>query len=469
MKKTTDLVLKNKLSEKISELEEDLRRLVHKKRLHDETKARHDLTKAPNDFFDLVRKISKKSDKVGPLKRTSKNKNWPTCEILSSQYSSIFSKPREEDIFTDPKIFFKEHSEEDAVTDRESTRAHSLPTLTSLETNHFRISNAIDKLPSRSAPGPDGITNYLIKQLKFELIPVLNVLFEKSLDTGILPSHYLKAYIKPIKKSKKPRSEPSSYCPVSLTSGLSKVFEHVLKPQLQSYLEDNDILSKTQHGFRPMRSCISQLLNHYNTVIEDLEQGKTTDVVYLDFAKAFDSVDIFILSQEMKKIGISGKAGVWIYNFLSGRNQQILADNQLSSPARVTSGVPQGTILGPTFFLIMINTLSETDLESRISMFADDTRVAKGIKSEEDVTRLQNDLDKVFEWQKAKNMDFNKDKFELLSHSHDFRSNRNLPKGQYLTDDGSSIKIKPAVRDLGIEISASSDFLLHISTTCKRA
>ena len=125
--------------------------------------------------------------------------------------------------------------------------------------------------------------------------------------------------------------------------------------------------------------------------------------------------------------------------------------------------------MGPTFFLIMINTLAETDLESRISMFADDTRVAKGIKSYEDVARLQHDLDKVFEWQQAKNMDFNKDKFELVSHGRNFRSNRNLPNGQYQTDDGSIINVKPAVRDLGIEISASSDFLLHISTTCKRA
>ena len=268
-----------------------------------------------------MRKITKKAEKVGPLKRNSQNKSWPTCEILSAQYSSVFSKPREEDIFTDPGVFFNDPPEEASAPDMDLIGESSPPALSSFETNYIRISNAIDKLPSRSAPGPDGITNYLIKQLKFELIPVLNVLFTKSLEQGVLPSQYLKAYIKPIKKPKNPRSEPSSYRPVSLTSGLSKVFEHVIKPQLQSYLEDNNILSDTQHGFRPMRSCISQLLNHYNTVIEDLEQGRITDVVYLDFAKAFDSVDIYILSQEMKKIGITGQAGVWIFNFLSGRQQ----------------------------------------------------------------------------------------------------------------------------------------------------
>ena len=331
------------------------------------------------------------------------------------------------------------------------------------------LSSAIDKLPAKSAPGPDGIPNILLKQLKFEIIPILNTLFHKSLDSSSIPSPFLKAFVKPIKKPKKPRSLASSYRPVSLTSGLSKIFEHVIKPQLQSYLESNNLLRDSQHGFRPMRSCLSQLLCHYNSVISDLEQGKITDVIYLDFAKAFDSVDIHILARELKKIGISGQAGTWLFRFLSDRLQQIIAENQISSPAKVLSGVPQGTILGPLLFLIMINSLSDVDLESRISMFADDTRLAKGISNDDDIRRLQADLDNVFTWQKAMNMKFNGDKFQHLSHGSSFRNNRNLPKGLYLDNDGIQIKSEIHVRDLGIEISASSDFSAHIDLTCKRA
>ena len=218
-----------------------------------------------------------------------------------------------------------------------------------------------------------------------------------------------------------------------------------------------------------MRSCISQLLSHYNNIIEDLENGKTTDVIYLDFAKAFDSMDIFILSRELKSIGITDQAGLWIHRFLSGRHQQIIAENQISKKAKVQSGVPQGTVLGPILFLIMINSLSDSELESRISMFADDTRLSKEIRTEDDITQLQSDLDKVFTWQKAKNMDFNEDKFQHLPHGRSFRGSRNIPKGLYFSNNGNPIKIETSVRDLGIEISATLDFLTHINQACKRA
>ena len=287
--------------------------------------------------------------------------------------------------------------------------------------------------------------------------------------TGIILSHFLNAYVKPIKKSKKPRSEAASYRPVSLTSGISKFFEHVLKPQIQKFLDLNEILTESQHGFRPMRSCLSQLLSHYNTVIEDLEKGKTTDIIYLDFAKAFDSVDIFILSKEMKKIGISGQAGLWIHHFLSGRHQQVISENHISRKAKVLSGVPQGTVLGPILFLIMINSLSDTELDSRISMFADDTHLAKDVKMEDDIRQLQSDLDKVFLWQREKNMEFNDDKFQHLPHGRSFCGNHDIPRGHYVSNNGNPIKIESSVRDLGIEVSATTDFLIHINQTCKRA
>ena len=109
------------------------------------------------------------------------------------------------------------------------------------------------------------------------------------------------------------------------------------------------------------------------------------------------------------------------------------------------------------------------ELSSRLTMFADDTRLSKGIKSEEDIRTLQSELDNVFKWQRAKNMEFNGDKFQHLPHGRIFRSNRELPRGQYFDNVQNPIKIESTVRDLGIEVSASTDFIEHINVTCKRA
>ena len=461
LKKATDTKVQESLKNKIRETEEDLRKLIHRKRSHDEKKACSDLSRNPGDLFKLIAKLTKKTEKIGPLARTPRTKDWTECEILSDQYSKVFSTPRDQDIFNDPSVFFQEVSEE--------YNTEVLPKFTDFIITTEYINKAIDKLPPKSAPGPDGIPNLLLKNLKFEIIPILSTIYQKSLDSGRIPSKFLNAFVKPIKKPKKQRSNPASYRPVSLTTGLSKIFEHILKVQLQNYLEDNDIITNSQHGFRPLRSCLSQLLDHYNAVLVDLENGKVADTIYLDFAKAFDSVDKYILSRELAKIGIKGKAGVWLHNFLTDRTQQILADNKISAPASVRSGVPQGTILGPLLFLIMINSLSEIQLSSRISMFADDTRLAHGVNTEDDIRKLQDDLDNVFRWQRENNMEFNSDKFQHVSHGRMFKSSKLIPHGIYLSNTGDTIKNELVVRDLGIEISASADFVDHINLTCKRA
>ena len=106
-------------------------------------------------------------------------------------------------------------------------------------------------------------------------------------------------------------------------------------------------------------------MKHYTEVIESLEQGQVYDVLYLDFSKAFDTVDRYLLANHMKKAGIVNKAATWIFRFLDGRTQQIITENQILAPAPVKSGVPQGTVLGPQLFLLMINSITEEELESQ--------------------------------------------------------------------------------------------------------
>ena len=458
IQKSEDPVKIKKLKDKISKIEDDLRKLSHKRRSNEEKKARENLKTDPSSMFNLVKKRSKKTNKIGPLKRNKENESWSEAEILNKQYESVFTSPDPSNFFKDAKEFFKKDVE-----------VESEPKLNSFEVNQTLVLEAIDQLSPNAAPGPDGIPSSILKQLKFEVTPVLTIAFEKSLSEGKIPKAFSKAFIKPIKKPKKPRCDPAAYRPVSLTSNLAKILEHLVKKQLQKHLEEENHLNSAQHGFRPNRSCVTQLLDHYDKILKHLEDGKIYDVVYLDFAKAFDTVDRFVLSKEMLKIGIQNEAATWLFEFLQNRTQQVLAENQLSLPTKVISGVPQGTVLGPQLFLILINSLTEEDLAAKLTMFADDTRVGHEIMTEDDIRSLQRDLDNIFTWQKRNNMSFNEDKFELVRHGDSFRTTTNIPRGVYTTEDGTEIKCKNSVRDLGIQISAESDFREQINKVCKDA
>ena len=458
---TEDEVKRTTLKNKIESLEEQLRIMEHSRRKKIENIATKDIKKNFQKFFEYVKKISKTSDKVGPFKRDKNNVNLSAAEIISLQYKKVFSTPKIEDNIGNPTNFFDVPTNNDDIGNNRFLETFII--------NENEVKKSIDLLPAKSAPRPDGITNLLLKELKHELAPILTKLFKKSVETGVIPSDYKTATIKPIKKPKKPRSDPASFRPVSLTSGISKILERIVKPQVQKFLKDNSLLSNSQHGFRQRRSCLSQLLEHYDEVVKDLEDGKVSDVVYLDFAKAFNSVDHMILARETRKIGIIGQAGVWLHEFLQDRTQKVVAENLISEPVKMVSGVPQGTVLGPVLFLIMINTLSELDLSSRIKLFADDTRISNGIRTEDDIVNLQDDLDKIFKWKSDHNMKFNADKFEKMSHGSDFKTNQSIPRSTYQNDEKDNIKNKKVVRDLGIEMAESADFTDHINLICKRA
>ena len=184
------------------------------------------------------------------------------------------------------------------------------------------------------------------------------------------------------------------------------------------YLEINNKLNPNQHGFRNRRSCLSHLLEHHDQVLSYLEDGYNVDSIYLDFSKAFDKVDIGILCQKMKSLGITGTLGKWIHDFLTNRKQFILVNGAISCPSDVKSGVPQGTVLGPILFLILINDI-DMDVTSNVSLFADDTRVMGPVKTEKDVENLQMDLDKIYESQNTNNMLFNVKKIEMLRYGKD--------------------------------------------------
>ena len=163
---------------------------------------------------------------------------------------------------------------------------------------------------------------------------------------------------------------------------------------------------------------MTQLLSHYDAVLEALEGGSDGyDTIYLNFSKAFDKVNHEVLLHKLRALGIHGKIGVWLARFLSDLYQIVVCDGHQSEKSLVSSGVPQGTVLGPILFLILILDIDKgVSDSSRVSSFADNTRGSPAITEPSDHQQLQTDLDSIYKWAAEVNMVYNSDKFECLRH-----------------------------------------------------
>ena len=285
------------------------------------------------------------------------------------------------------------------------------------------------------------------------------------LDTGEIPLILKTANIVPIYKGGS-RGEPKNYRPVALTSHLIKVFERVVRKHIVDYMEENHLFNPGQHGFRNGRSCLSQLIAHFDHVTKLLENNQNVDVVYLDFSKAFDKVDFLVTMRKLHNVGISGKLGQWIYSFLTNREQAVIVNGITGNLSEVKSGVPQGSVLGPLLFLVLISDIDQETVSAFISSFADDTRAAKGITTEDDVKSLQTDLQAIYKWSQDNNMEFNSPKFECLRYGNDSDIKENTC---YKTPSGDSIKEVEHAKDLGIIMSNNGTFRQHVNKVVNTA
>ena len=228
------------------------------------------------------------------------------------------------------------------------------------------------------------------------------------------------------------------------------------------FLEENHLLKNFQHGFRKNKNCLSQLLEHYVKILESLEKGLAVEVIYLDFAKAFDKVDHGLVIKKAEALGIKGNLLEWIKEFLKNRKQTVVVNGFASDERTVLSGVPQGTVLGPLLFIIMINDMPEYIKFCDISSFADDTQVIKSIANNEDSNKIQTDLSNVEKYTKNNNLVLNGGKFTHIRYDpHKILKEENI---SYKTEEQSIIETKDSVRDLGIIMSSNLNFSDHINS-----
>ena len=331
--------------------------------------------------------------------------------------------------------------------------------------SRHNIEAAIKEISINSAAGPDNFPALLLSRCAKELSAPLLFLYRNSLNSGIIPKQLKNARITPIYKGGS-KAEAKNYRPIALTSHIIKVLERIIAKNMAQYLEQNNKMNQDQHGFRTGHSCLSQLLTHYETILEKLEYNKNVDVIYLDFAKAFDKVDHGVLLHKIKQMGIAGKLGMWLHSFLIDREQCVAVGGAVSQPSAVMSGVPQGSVLGPLLFLIHITDINEHVLHSSVASFADDTRVLKEVSSISDAEQLQTDLTSLYAWGDQNNMSFNNNKFQHMHYSPGGVSD-NVHK--FTAPDCSDIDTKEHIKDLGVILSADGNFTLHIQDVVKRA
>ena len=212
-------------------------------------------------------------------------------------------------------------------------------------------------------------------------------------------------------------------------------------------MERNNLINDSQHGFRQGRSCATNLIEFFNVVTSALDDGESIDVIFLDFAKAFDKVPIKKLLVKLKQHGIGGRLWTWIESWLTGRKQRVVLNGRVSAWTEVLSGVPQGSVLGPVLFLIFINDLDgATQLVDILRKFADDTKLGKVIRTNEDARDLQQALTALEDWAATWGMAFNTGKCKVM------HLGANNGRSQY-TMGGQVLQQIDEERDIGVTVT----------------
>ncbi len=394
-------------------------------------------------FWNFVKKKRKDCCNIAPMRREGVliSDSTGKANTLNKQYSSVFSAADKTSTPIIPPTNYK-----------------PIPNIT-IEPEG--VKKMLNSLKANKAAGPDRISPRLLKELAEQLYMPLTILYQNSIDTGIVPDQWKTALVTPIYK-KGDKHNPANYRPVSLTAVCCKMLEHVVAKALLSHLESNSILSEEQHGFRQRRSCETQLILFVDELLRNMCDGKQTDAIVMDFSKAFDMVPHGCLLTKLNSYGIRNNILNWIESFLSNRSQQVVVDGEKSESAPVTSGVPQGSVLGPILFLVFINDMPQC-IDSKCRLFADDTIVYRNITNADDASLLQRDLCALQIWEKKWGMSFNPSKCNTI---HITRKKKPTITIYNLKDE--PLEAVKVASYLGVQIADDLTWHNHIAKVCAK-
>ena len=410
------------------------------------------ISHSPQKFWSYVRSLRQNKDSVPPLTSPSGSLISDTAgkaDLLNQAFSGFFTVDP-----IPPVIVPLDPSE---VCSEE------------LLCSPTSVSRLISSLPIRTSPGPDGIPSLLLKSTACSISEPLSHIFNLSISTGSFPSQWKKSFVIPTPKTSPPSSAASDFRPISLLNLISKLLEKHVFEILLDHLFSSNLLSHSQFGFLPCRSTVSALAAATQHILSTFDSGLSLCGVFLDIKKAFDSVSHSILLSKLQSLGIPPHIFHWLSSYLTGRSQCVRVGNVISPPSPVSSGVPQGSILGPLLFVIFVNDLNLLPLSSnsKVFLYADDLLLLHTFSPQLDPSPLQSDLDIVTSWFSSNRLSVNPSKSKYMFFSLRRQSSfDSLPPLLLSTVPFARVY---SFKYLGLILSCNLSWSSHINSVIKRA
>ena len=322
--------------------------------------------------------------------------------------------------------------------------------------------SVIDSLDNNKAAGPGEFSIRLIKSGKLAIGAHLQFALNQCIKENVFPTKMKLAYVTPIFK-KGDKLDSTNYRPISVTPSFAKIFERLLLTQIMEFIDKHKIINKEQFGFQKKKSATDAVLELVETVSANLDKSKETVAIFLDLAKAFNSISHNIFLKKIEMYGFSQEAKELLFSFLANRRQKVKLNGVFSDCEILNHGVPQGTVLGPLIFLLYVNDFSSNiSTTEKVIQFADDTSIVCCGQKGSFHGKVTEILQKTEEYVEMNRLTLNTNKTELIFFSRDNSDFGSIfYKNEVLTTQKSC-------RYLGIQIDRNLSFEEQLNKTLKK-
>ena len=397
-----------------------------------------------NNFWNFINNMKKDNSIPSSMFLNNCRAESPpsVCNLFAQNFSSVYNSS-------------------DCVSDFAPTWSDSKAYVSTLSISSDELLRKLIGLRPNNNVGPDGIPPMFLKNCSYVILKPLLYIFNSSLQTGTFPSKWKTSFITPIYKSGD-KSNVTNFRPICTQSAIPKLFDSIITDKLTPLI--SNIISPYQHGFLKGRSTSTNLLIYENFLNKALENHLQVDSIYTDLSKAFDTVNHHLLLLKLEHIGIQGPLLLWISSYIQGRSCRVRIKGHLSNEFSVTSGVPQGSHLGPLLFLLFFNDASHIFSNVEILLFADDLKIFRTVRSLDDCLILQENFEVFDMWCRNNGLSLNLMKCKIISF---YRTTRLIPFSYSCA--GAEIIRVDKVHDLGILLDSRLTYVPHVEARVSKA